>query len=165
MLTIAIVFVVFIVLSVITILLSYDLEEASFPIFMMFLGCSFFCIIFMGITSGSSEKVVDYHEDTNLRALSTSSEISGSFFLASGTVDEKPVYKYISIREDGGFEFDSIKVSKVVVYEIDGDKAFLRETHYKQKSNLWTIFDPPSETSFHVPAGSVQEAEYSISTQ
>lgn len=165
MLIIAIAFVVFIIFSVIAVFLSYDLEEASFPIVMIFIGCVFFCVIFMGTYSVSSPKVVDYHEDTNLRALSTSSEISGSFFLASGTVDEEPVYKYISIREDGGFEFDSVKVSKVVVYEIDGDKAFLRETHYKQKSNLWTIFDPPSETSFHVPVGSVQEAEYSISTQ
>lgn len=165
MLTIAIVIVVFLVLSLIIRKSSYDFEEASFPIFMAFLGCSFFCVIFMILYSEYSPKVADYHEDTSLRALSTSSEISGSFFLASGSVDEEPVYKYISIREDGGFEFNSVKVSNVVIYEIEGSSAFLRETHYKQKSNLWTIFDPPSETSFHVPVGSVQESEYNISTQ
>lgn len=163
MLTIIVFTVIFVVVTFLTIAFSHPWDDIGAPIFGTLLFCVGGCLLTMMIVSGSPGKVIDSYEDTKLRAISSSSETSGSFFLASGTIDEKAVYKYITIREDGGFEFDSIRASNVVIFE-EGDSAFMRKTNFKPTSR-WTIISPPSELSFHVPVGSVQEAEYSISTQ
>lgn len=155
--------VIFVVVTTLICVFSKPWDEIGQPIFATLALCVGACFIVMFSVAGSPGKVIDSYEDTKLRAISSSSETSGSFFLASGTIDEKPVYKYITIREDGGFEFDSIKASRVVIFE-EGDSAFMRKTNFKPTSR-WTIFSPSPELSFHVPVGSVQEPEYSISTE
>lgn len=162
MLTIGI-FVLVFILSLVAIVAS-DPYDISSPIVLSFFVCSFAGAITMGIISETAEMVVSSQEDTQLRALDSSSELSGSFFLGSGSINDKEVYKYITIRPDGGFEFDSMKVTDAVIYEIPGNSAIIRTTHYKPASRLWTFFGSTPQVSFHVPVGSVQEPEYTIST-
>lgn len=102
---------------------------------------------------------------TDLKALSTSSTVTGSFFLGSGSVSGSPAYTYISTTNDGGFELKSIKTSQVIVYEIPStESAYMETSHSSPDTNLWSIFYNPAKTRFYVPVGSVQNQEFSVTT-
>lgn len=105
-------------------------------------------------------------EQTELSALSSSSEVSGSFFLGSGSIDDKPVYSYILKNEDGGLELKTISTSSVIVYEVENMAVgYMERAYITPESDTWTYFSDQDKTRFYVPAGSVQTQEYSVTTK
>ena len=50
-------------------------------------------------------------ETTNIVSLDTVSGLSGSFFLGSGSIENKPVYYFYEQQDDGGFRLDHIDVT------------------------------------------------------
>lgn len=62
----------------------------------------------------------------SLVALTNNSEISGSFFLASGRIGERDVYTYMYETEDGGRIMDEVNVASVALYETDEEPRIER---------------------------------------
>lgn len=119
---------------------------------------------FTNMVYDSSESVEDNAKRTNVEkvelvALNNSSEYSGTFFLAFGSLDEKDEYKFITRDEEGGMEIDSTRVSNAVVYEIPGATSAYMETAYLKKESTWFAIGATSEDKvrFYVPEGSVQK--------
>lgn len=97
----------------------------------------------------------------NLTALETGNQVSGRFFLGSGTVNDNQVFSYLYQDEDGGFRLDSAYASNSVVYEDDSEKPRLEVDNYETVPNPWLSPILPiggestGENKFYVPEGSV----------
>lgn len=97
---------------------------------------------------------------TKLSALGNDSELSGSFFLGSGSIDEKAVYQFIAQTEDGGYYLKTIPVRNVLVYT-DATADTATYVDYIRMVDNWWLSSEPIQVSdnytdeFHVPEGSV----------
>lgn len=89
----------------------------------------------------------------DLQALATSSELQGSFFLASGTVGEDQVFRYLTRQEDGLIQAREIEAAYASVIEGSEDPHIeYRYTCYDMFP--WQTCGQPALV-FHVPEGSV----------
>lgn len=96
----------------------------------------------------------------NLQALKSPTSYEGHFFLASGTVDEEMVYRFLTKDDDGLIERG----------EVDADRAWIIEgteeprLEYRWNCNTWTFpwgaCQQPAYV-FYVPTGSVLN-EYEV---
>jgi hypothetical protein len=96
----------------------------------------------------------------NLQALKSPTSYEGHFFLASGTVDEELVYRYLTKSDDGLIERDEIRAHRAWIIE-EGEDAYLE---YRWQCNTWTFpwgacLQPAYV--FYVPTGSVLN-EYEV---
>lgn len=98
-----------------------------------------------------------HHSSTDLRAMSASSDAHGSFFLASGYVDDRQVFRYIFQDENGGNRLDSIWAGYAVVYEDSEQGGTMVRSWGTPKSLLWTFVPAEMDLAFHVPTGSVKD--------
>lgn len=97
-----------------------------------------------------------YHESTtNLRALSVNSDLQGSFFLASGYVDDKQVFRYIVQDEQGGNRLKITDAYNSVVFEDSLKGGTLVRSWGVPENTLWSYAPRELDVQFHVPAGSV----------
>lgn len=95
----------------------------------------------------------------DLQALKTSDRIEGHFFLASGTVDEETVYRWLSKAEDGIITQHEIPARRAYIVENDNPRL-----EYRWQCNTWVFpwgaCQRPAHV-FYVPPGSVLN-EYEV---
>lgn len=97
--------------------------------------------------------------DVKLRALNTGSEIHGQFYLGSGQIDEKPVFRFLYEQADGGVKLSSVPASKTTVYEEDTAPRLTTYETQRHANGFWAPFGITAFKSyayeFRVPEGSV----------
>lgn len=133
---------------------DYFIDAVIGIIFVPFIGAAlFFLIAFFAPASGYIES-----EPTSLKALRTSSESSGSFFLGSGYIDsEHYIYFIAENSESGPFSLESVEASNSLIYEDDSATPHVI-TVTGMIDHWWLApFSLPSYESykFVVPSGSV----------
>lgn len=97
-----------------------------------------------------------------LVALRTSSSVEGRFFLGTGTVDSKPVIRYIVLADDGAALLSEVEARQARIYQ-DEEDAPRVDRGSRVLDNPWIAPFPVSLGAgtayyFHVPAGSVLES-------
>ena len=104
-----------------------------------------------------------------LSALTDRTNMSGSFFLGCGSIDEEQYISYITYQEGKGYNVDKIKASSWVYIDYLGekcsyDKPVMVEYEEDWVNPIWRFFTwrTASWTTFYVPEGSVLENYYSI---
>ena len=106
-------------------------------------------------------------QTTSLSALGNDSNISGSFFLGSGTIDEEQVYQFIAQTDDGGYYLDSVPVDNVIVYTDSTPDTATYVQYVRVVDNFWLSSEPIEvhdtyKDEFHIPEGSI-DFSYRIS--
>ena len=109
------------------------------------------------VVSRSTEKINTYE----LRAIRTGDQISGNFFLGSGSIDGKPVYRFFYIARDGKIWLDQVYAYQAAIREED-TRPIVDVWEIKRVRRLsvfWTVLPPMRDTKyyweFHIPPGSV----------
>lgn len=117
---------------------------------LMVLGCIY---PFVLVSTGHSVR----SEPQVLSAFKDSTEVAGSFFLGSGTIDGDPVYKYVVKNEQTGeVQIKTIDESSVRLFETDEAPRVV--TTYTQANSPWIIlgsFTYNTEYEIYIPKGSV----------
>ncbi len=127
-------------------------------------GCALYVSI--GVLIGLAA-TKEYTEDSvkELYALEDGSGSRGSFFLASGYVDEEPVIKYITDGEFGK-EIKSVETEDCYINETDGD-VYLKIMKPRFKHGwvyLFSFYVGCDKHIFYIPSGSVIN-QYNIDLQ
>jgi hypothetical protein len=110
-------------------------------------------------------KYVSSSERISLVALGTNETDDGGYwFLGSGAVDNKPIYTYLTIDDEGFItqEWEYTRDSRV--NEDGGDSPYVETVHYLRPGNIWLPWSNPTgyTVDFHVPVGSVQGGFYNV---
>lgn len=100
-----------------------------------------------------------------LHALDTGTDTEGRFFLMSGYTESGPSYTYLTVREDGGYEMNSVLTRNAVVYQTDESAPRAVFGKVRPTSMLWSILPVTAKTEFYVPRGSVQEPDFRVDVQ
>ena len=128
------------------------------PVLFLFLSLSIGCMIslFIGQFPEKKRICVGY---TSLVALKDGSSLSGSFFLGSGTVENKQYYFYYYEISSGGYRQDKIEnTSEVTIFERNGETPKIRYYKYEFVNKTWDKWSIPSECndiSIIVPPNSI----------
>lgn len=102
-----------------------------------------------------------------LYGLRNSSEISGSFFLGIGSIDETQTAFYSIKEADGGIVFRDMPLEEIRIYEDDPAKPYLQSYHgefaakWAEYVFVIPVYSGDKPTEFHIPTGSVFQG-YSI---
>jgi len=103
-----------------------------------------------------------------LAALGSTSEMHGSFFLATGNIDSQQFYKFYYKTPDGGKQFGKLPAESAVIYEEDRKDAYMakagREKRYPTWVRLWIRIFPGGTSwkyAIHVPNGTIK-VEYNL---
>jgi len=100
---------------------------------------------------------------TYISSISANSNISGDFFLGSGTIESKNYY-YFVVKSDFGYQIDKIEITNEVYLREDGDnKPFIEYTKYNCTYQNWfsriffkkKMFNEDREIIIHVPKNTV----------
>ena len=141
-------------------------ENICFTIFIPFLGIGTGLILWLSIGSiiGLFMPTIDIKETKELYALQDSNEISGSFFLGSGRIDEEMYYVYI-VKEDRGKQMQTLKIETNDIYLNDNVDTPTLDIYSKDFKYRWMYWFAMSigncEYVFNIPSGSI-DYEYNI---
>jgi hypothetical protein len=78
-------------------------------------------IIFISIIGVGCSKTID----RELVAISNTKDLNGSFFLGSGFINDKIVYRFMHRTEGGGIYQRTVDVRRAVIYEGKWDYPFV----------------------------------------
>ena len=143
-----------------------DSEDICVTIFIPFLGIGTGLILWLSIGSviGLFMPTVDIKETKELYALQDSNEISGSFFLGSGRIDEEMHYVYI-VKEDRGKQMQTLKIDTNDIYLNDNVDTPTLDIYSKDFKYGWMYwFAVPRgdcEYVFNIPSDSI-DYKYNI---
>ena len=91
-----------------------------------------FCVwISMAIWTSGDHRLDDYNEQsvvsntTPIKSASLNSELSGSFFLGIGAIDNEDVYKFYEIVSESSYKLMSLPVKNTRIQEVDVDSTFV----------------------------------------
>ncbi len=119
----------------------------------------FVLLIAAPLRSGDFTGEANYKiSEAPLVALTTSSEISGSFFLGSGRIDENQVFSYLRKEPDGAATLQSHLAEDSFVYETSDVLAHVEYWTGCYDDGIlfpWTICSRWEDARFYVPEGSV----------
>lgn len=112
----------------------------------------------IGYIIGSFMPTVDIKETKELYALQDNNEISGSFFLGSGRIDEEMYYVYI-VKEDKGKQIQTLEIDANEIYLNDSTDTPTLDIYSKDFKYEWMYwFAMPKigyEYVFNIPSGSI----------
>lgn len=83
------------------------------------------------ITWTNYNRLDDYNEQsvvsntTPIKSASLNSELSGSFFLGIGAIDNEDVYKFYEIVSESSYKLMSLPVKNTRIQEVDADSTFV----------------------------------------
>ena len=91
--------------------------------------------LFIAVIGGSgfiADEIVEV-KTTQIVALADNTTTNGSFFLGSGTVNEKNYYCYMEQQDDGGLRMSRISANEAIIYDNENanphiDKYILRNS-------------------------------------
>lgn len=122
---------------------------------------------------GDKQVQQNEYNKTEIVALTDNSQLSGSFFLASGSVGQEECYKFYSKTVGGGKKFDSLPAKDVIIYEENRNDAYISqiqttENYPKIKQGIY-LFIPKfliysgshltGQYAIHVPKGTIKVEE------
>lgn len=114
----------------------------------------------------NADRVTEVVRSEQLSALNTSDKTSGQFFLGSGTVDDKPVVRFMTKDSEGGYRVETKNFSTSKVYEIPDGASPRMECSQAFLLPHWSLNEkqPVGESNckFYVPEGSIIE-DYELS--
>ena len=162
MLTIIIVVVLSLILGIVFAVLSQ--EEGCLWMAMLILTVVTIGFIFSWLVAGFGGGIIPTHyqptSTTPLVAANDGSNLSGSFFLGSGSFDDRQVYSYRYQIHDGGIIWTTVTNGpNVRVYEEDRTDAVLivqSQVFDNPAFSRWFLVPEDVIYEFHVPAGSVR---------
>lgn len=105
---------------------------------------------------GAETRVLS-QETKALYALADGSEISGSFFLGSGSIDDNMRYVYIVETEGKGYKMETVNINSAYIQYSD-EEPTVTITSYMFDSrvlNFFGIYPASTEYIFRVPEGSI----------
>lgn len=118
------------------------------------------------IQKGNADRVTEVIRSEQLSALNTSDKTSGKFFLGSGTVDDKPVVRFMTKDSEGGYRVETKNFNTSKVYEIPDESSPRMECSQVFLLPHWSLDQkqPVGESTckFYVPEGSIIE-DYELS--
>ena len=135
-------------------------------IFIPLMGIGTGAILWISIGSiiGCFMPTVDIKETKELYALQDGSEISGSFFLGSGRIDEEMHYVYI-VKEDRGKQMQTLEIDANEIYlndNVDTPTLDIYSKDFKYEWMYWFAMPGTDcEYVFNIPSGSI-DYEYNI---
>ncbi|MFA5127494.1 MAG: hypothetical protein WC457_00640 [Patescibacteria group bacterium] len=146
-------------------------RETDTPLVVMFFVCvgtAAATVLCYGL-SNSVSKAENQHEvrQKTIITLAESNEVSGSFYLASGSIGGEMYYEYYYLTPDGGKMYEKIRADQVVVFEDDRMDAYLAVIKNSvgcpgDKSGwLYCIASDKDNTignAIHVPRGTIKNA-------
>ena len=141
-------------------------ENICATIFIPFLGIGVGLILWIsiGFIIGLFMPTIDVKETKELYALQDSNEISGSFFLGSGRIDEEMHYAYI-VKEDKGKQIQTLEIDANKIYLNDNVDTPTLDIYSKDFKYGWMYwFAMPRgdcEYVFNIPSGSI-DYKYNI---
>ena len=141
-------------------------ESSCATIFIPFLGIGTGLILWLSIGSiiGLFMPTIDIKKTKELYALQDSNEISGSFFLGSGRIDEEMHYVYI-VKEDRGKQMQTLKIDTNDIYLNDNVDTPTLDIYSKDFKYGWMYwFAVPRgdcEYVFNIPPDSI-DYKYNI---
>lgn len=100
---------------------------------------------------------------TYISSISANSNVSGDFFLGSGTIDSKNYY-YFVVNSDFGYQISKIEITNQVYLREDGDNnPFIEYTKYNCTYQNWfsriffkkSFFNEDREIIIHVPKNTI----------
>ena len=108
--------------------------------------------ILSGILPGTK---VMYRSD-NLVAMTQTTGIHGSFFLASGSINNTTNYKYYEKHADGGMTLETNDIQNSTIYYTTGTPR-VDHYHFIRPNTFWSAMgtDTVPTEKFYVPIGSV----------
>lgn len=144
-----------------------DIDEKIYitiVILFMAIGAGLILWFSIGYIIGSFMPTVDIKETKELYALQNNNEISGSFFLGSGRIDEEMYYVYI-VKEDKGKQIQTLEIDANEIYLNDSTDTPTLDIHSKDFKYKWMYwFAMPKigyEYVFNIPSGSI-DYKYNI---
>lgn len=115
----------------------------------LFLGIFFGLIIFAFIKSVHSEMKDKSNPYTSeLVAFSNNSKITGSFFLACGSIDQEEIYKYLRKTKNGAIIQRVVPIHNAYIYEIPENEKPYVNRYLKNGGRL-------IQADFYIPANSI----------
>ena len=141
-------------------------ESICATIFIPFLGIGTGLILWLSIGSviGLFMPTIDVKETKELYALQDSNEISSSFFLGCGRIDEEMHYAYI-VKEDKGKQIQTLEIDANKIYLNDNVDTPTLDIYSKDFKYGWMYwFAMPRgdcEYVFNIPSGSI-DYKYNI---
>ena len=141
-------------------------ENICLTIFIPFLGIGTGLILWLSIGSiiGLFMPTIDIKETKELYALQDGNEISGSFFLGSGRIDEEMHYVYI-VKEDRGKQMQTLKIDTNDIYlndNVDTPTLDIYSKDFKYKwMYLFAMSSGDCEYVFNIPPDSI-DYKYNI---
>ena len=141
-------------------------ENIFATIFIPFLGIGIGLILWIsiGFIIGLFMPTIDVKETKELYALQDSNEISGSFFLGCGRIDEEMHYVYI-VKEDKGKQIQTLEIDTNKIYLNDNVDTPTLDIYSKDFKYGWMYwFAVPRgdcEYVFNIPSGSI-DYKYNI---
>ena len=113
---------------------------------------------------------VERVEVAPLYALKDKSNISGTFFLGTGSVDETDYYYYIVKEEDKGYRVNKLSMGSSVYLdylnsdscEYDDPCLVYYYDEWDSKALRFFAWSPPNWHTFYVPKGSIIENYYEV---
>lgn len=151
-------------------IIAYGIYEAGSPYrqdLQEFFGVSFFtALIWLAVVLGGTSilnaalPATEYRtESRGLTALANRTDQPGGyFFLGSGVVEDREVYRYMEQDETGGNRMRDIPVDYAVIYESDGEPRLEKVTGF---GNRWWLTPwknksfRGTENHFYIPEGSI----------
>ena len=141
-------------------------ENICATIFLPFMaiGAGLILWLLIGSIIGCFMPTVDIKETKKLYALQDGNEVSGSFFLGCGRIDEEMHYAYI-VKEDRGKQIQTLEIDTNNIYLNDNADAPTLDIYSKDFKYEWMYwFAMPTigyEYVFNIPSGSI-DYEYNI---
>ena len=130
----------------------------------MLIGAGIILWVSIGSIIGLFLPTIDIKETKELYALQDGSEISGSFFLGSGCIDEEMYYVYI-VKEDRGKQMQTLEIDTNEIYLNDNVNTPTLDIYSKDFKYEWMYWFAIPETGyeyvFNIPSGSI-DYEYNI---
>ncbi len=143
-------------------------EEPAEAIFGAFVGAilAFMVVLIIGSAGRNTEPVATR---TNLVNLADGSEVSGSFFLGSGSIDQSPTYSWYEESGDNTFIRRDVPAGRAKIhYTLDrphyvktsdvptGDCAFLQTWTFNMQG--CDVYEDEDRYDFYIPKGSIKPA-------
>ena len=141
-------------------------ENICATVFLPFMGIVTGAILWVSIGSviGCFMPTVDIKETKELYALQDGSEISGSFFLGSGRIDEEMYYVYM-VKEDKGKQMKTLKIDANNIYlndNVDTPTLDIYSKDFKYEWIYWfAMVGTDCKYVFNIPSGSI-DYKYNI---
>ena len=147
---------------------AWETDAPIAAMFTLFISAGFTGIMCYGI-SQDCVKIGEKHETRlhSLVNLTNSDNLSGTFYLISGSFGSSEYYKYYYKTADGGKQYAKISAEDVVVYEDANNDAYIAsvtvtKTCPGDKTGwLYCLAAEEHEkigTAIHVPRGSIKNA-------